>query len=207
MSLEVGITGGIGAGKTLVANIFRTFGIPIYNSDEEAKRLMNEDEDLKGKIIDLFGRESYVKGVLNRAYLTEVVFKNQDNLTSMNNIVHPAVFQDYNKWLIKYDDIPITIKEAALLFESGSYKDLDYTILVSAPRSIRIGRVLLRDTNRTKEDIEDIIEKQMNESAKKKLSDFIIINDGKRMIIPQVLEIYTNFLQVLKKSSGFNTSK
>ncbi len=207
MSLEVGITGGIGAGKTLVANIFRTFDIPIYNSDEEAKRLMNEDDDLKGKIIDLFGRESYVKGVLNRAYLTEVVFKNQDNLASMNNIVHPAVFKDYRKWLIKYDDNPITIKEAALLFESGSYKDLDSTILVSAPRPIRIGRVLLRDTNRTKEDIEDIIDKQMSESGKKKLSDFIIINDGKRMVIPQVLEIYKNLLQILKESSDFNTSK
>lgn len=207
MSLEVGITGGIGAGKTLVANIFRTFDIPIYNSDEEAKRLMNEDDDLKGKIIDLFGRESYAKGILNRAYLTEVVFKNQDNLASMNNIVHPAVFKDYSKWLIKYDDNPITIKEAALLFESGSYKDLDSTILVSAPRPIRIGRVLLRDTNRTKEDIEDIIDKQMSESGKKKLSDFIIINDGKRMVIPQVLEIYKNLLQILKESSDFNTSK
>lgn len=200
MSLEVGITGGIGAGKTLVANIFRTFGIPIYNSDEEAKRLMNDDKDVKGKIVDLFGRESYKQGVINRAHLTELVFKNQDNLVRMNNIVHPAVFKDYSKWLIKYKDNPITIKEAALLFESGSYKELDYTILVSAPRSIRIGRVLLRDTNRTREDIENIIEKQLSESAKKKLSDFIIINDGKRMIIPQVLEIHTHFLQVLKKS-------
>ena len=207
MSLKVGITGGIGAGKTLVANIFRTFGIPVYNSDEEAKRLMNEDDDLKGKIIDLFGRESFIKGALNKAYLSEVVFKNQDNLVRMNNIVHPAVFKDYSKWLIKYDDDPITIKEAALLFESGSYKDLDYTILVSAPRSIRIGRVLLRDTNRSKIDIEDIIEKQMSESAKKKLSNFIIINDGKRMVIPQVLEIHKNLLQILKKSFGLNTSK
>ena len=207
MSLKVGITGGRGAGKTLVANIFRTFCIPVYNSDEEAKRLMNEDDDLKGKIIDLFGRESYIKGALNKAYLSEVVFKNKDNLVRMNNIVHPAVFKDYSKWLIKYDDDPITIKEAALLFESGSYKDLDYTILVSAPRSIRIGRVLLRDTNRSKIDIEDIIEKQMSESAKKKLSNFIIINDGKRMVIPQVLEIHKNLLQILKKSFGLNTSK
>lgn len=207
MSLEVGITGGIGAGKTLVANIFRTFGIPIYNSDEEAKRLMNEDDDLKGKIIDLFGRESYVKGVLNRAYLNEVVFKNQDNLTKMNNIVHPAVFKDYRKWMTKHKENLITIKEAALLFESGSYKDLDYTILVSAPKSIRIRRVLLRDTNRTIEDIEHIIEKQLSESAKKKMSDFIIINDGKKMIIPQVLEIYMNLLQLLKNKSGLRTGK
>jgi len=194
MSVEVGITGGIGAGKTLVANIFRTFGIPVYNSDVEAKRLMNEDADLKEQIINLFGQKAYVKEVLNRTYLTEVVFKNQDNLTRMNNLVHPAVIKDYFNWLTKYKNKPIIIKEAALLFESGSYKDLDYTILVVAPKSMRIGRVLLRDVNRSKEDIEEIIEKQMSESRKKKLSDFIIINDGERMVIPQVLEIYKNLV-------------
>ena len=194
MSMEVGITGGIGAGKTLVANIFRTFGIPVYNSDTEAKRLMNEDPDLKEQIINLFGQKAYAKEVLNRNYLTEVVFKNQDNLSRMNSLIHPTVIKDYNKWLTKYKNKPITIKEAALLFESGSYKDLDYTILVFAPKSTRIGRVLLRDVNRSKQDVEDIIDKQMSESRKKKLSDFIIINDGERMVIPQVLEIYMNLV-------------
>jgi len=194
MSIEVGITGGIGAGKTLVANIFRTFGIPVYNSDTEAKRLMNEDPDLKEQIINLFGQKAYAKEVLNRNYLTEVVFKNQDNLSRMNSLIHPTVIKDYNKWLTKYKNKPITIKEAALLFESGSYKDLDYTILVFAPKSTRIGRVLLRDVNRSKQDVEDIIDKQMSESRKKKLSDFIIINDGERMVIPQVLEIYMNLV-------------
>ena len=112
----------------------------------------------------------------------------------MNKLVHPVVIRDYNAWLIKYEEGPMTIKEAALLFESNSYKDLDYTILVSAPKSIRIGRVLLRDENRTKEDIESIIEKQMSESRKKKLSDFIIINDGEKMVIPQVLGIYNSLV-------------
>jgi dephospho-CoA kinase len=190
MSLKVGITGGIGAGKSLVANIFRTFGVPVYNSDVEAKRLMNEDPSLKEQIINLFGLKVYVNNVLNRSYLNEVVFKNQENLIRMNKLVHPAVIKDYKSWLTKHSSKSMTIKEAALLFESNSYKDLDYTILVSAPKSIRIGRVLLRDANRTKEDIENIIEKQMSETSKKKLSDFIIINDGKRMVIPQVLEIY-----------------
>ena len=194
MSIEVGITGGIGAGKTLVANIFRTFGIPVYNSDAEAKRLMNEDEDLKAQIIKLFGQKAYVKEVLNRSYLTEVVFKNQDNLNRMNSLIHPAVIKDYNKWLTKYKNKSITIKEAALLFESGSYKDLDYTILVLAPKSTRIGRILLRDVNRSKQDVEDIIDKQMSDSRKKKLSDFVIINDGERMVVPQVLEIYKNLV-------------
>lgn len=192
MSLKVGITGGIGAGKSLVANIFRTFGIPVYNSDIEAKRLMNSDPELKEQVINLFGQKAYLNNVLNRSYLNEVVFRNQENLTNMNKLVHPVVIRDYNAWLIKYEEGPMTIKEAALLFESNSYKDLDYTILVSAPKSIRIGRVLLRDENRTKEDIESIIEKQMSESRKKKLSDFIIINDGEKMVIPQVLGIYNS---------------
>lgn len=194
MSVKVGITGGIGAGKTLVANIFGTFGIPIYNSDVEAKRLMNEDLNLKEQIINLFGQKAYVNDCLNSAYLTELVFKNQENLNMINNLVHPAVIKDYNNWLTKYENKPITIKEAALLFESGSYKDLDYTILVLAPKSIRIGRVLLRDINRTKEDIEDIIAKQMSDSQKKKISDFNIINDEKEMVIPQVLEIYKTLI-------------
>ena len=197
MSVKVGITGGIGAGKTLVANIFRTFGIPVYNSDREAKRLMNEDPGLKEQIINLFGQKAYAKEVLNRDYLAEIVFKNQDNLSRMNSLVHPVVKKDYNKWLTKYKNKTIAIKEAALLFESGSYKDLDYTILVFAPKSIRIRRVLLRDENRSKGDIEDIIDKQMSESRKKKLSDFIIINDGEKMVIPQVLEIYENLLNNL----------
>lgn len=194
MSVKVGITGGIGAGKTLVANIFRTFGIPVYNSDTEAKRLMNEDPGLKEQIINLFGQKAYAKEVLNRDYLAEIVFKNQDNLSRMNSLVHPVVKKDYNKWLTKYKNKTIAIKEAALLFESGSYKDLDYTILVFAPKSTRIRRVLLRDENRSKGDIEDIIDKQMSDSRKKKLSDFIIINDGEKMVIPQVLEIYENLL-------------
>jgi dephospho-CoA kinase len=190
MSLQVGITGGIGAGKSTVANIFRTFGIPVYNSDTEAKRLMNDDPYLREQIINLFGHKAYTNNNLNRNYLLEVVFKNNENLNRMNKLVHPVVIRDYNSWLTKYREKSMTIKEAALLFESNSYKDLDYTILVSAPKSIRIGRIMLRDANRSKEDIENIIEKQMSESRKKKLSDFIIINDGVRMVIPQVLEIY-----------------
>ena len=194
MSVKVGITGGIGAGKSLVANIFRTFGIPVYNSDTEAKRLMNEDPYLKEQITDLFGQKAYIDNALNRIYLNEVVFRDQENLTRLNQLVHPAVINDYNSWLTKHSSKSMTIKEAALLFESNSYKDLDYTILVSAPRSVRIKRVLLRDANRTKEDIQNIIEQQMSESRKKKLSDFVIINDGEKMVIPQVLDIYSNIL-------------
>lgn len=194
MSIKIGITGGIGAGKSLIAKIFQTFGIPVYNSDTEAKRIMNEDPELKEQIIKIFGRKAYVNKELNRIYLNEVVFRDQENLNKMNQLVHPVVIKDYNTWLTNYKSKPMTIKEAALLFESNSYKDLDYTILVSAPKSIRIGRVLLRDENRTKEDIERIIEKQMSESRKKKLSDFIIINDGVKMVIPQVLGIYNSLV-------------
>ena len=190
MSLKVGITGGIGAGKSVVAKIFKSLGIPVFNSDEEAKRLMRDDPDLKAQIIDSFGTEAYAKGILDKAFLRKKIFNNEDNLAKMNNLVHPAVIQQYNDWLLDNTTQPFTIKEAALLFESGSYADLDKIILVYAPKSVRIQRILLRDIDRTREEIERIIDNQMGDTRKKKLSDYIIANDGRKMILPQVLEIY-----------------
>jgi len=190
MSLKVGITGGIGAGKSLVAKIFKSLGIPVYNSDEEAKRLMREDPDLKARIIELFGPDAYTKGILNKAFLRQKIFNHVDNLDKMNNLVHPAVIQHYNNWVLEHTSNPFTIKEAALLFESGSYADLDKIILVSAPKSVRINRILLRDVDRSREEIERIIENQMSDARKKKLSDYVIANDGSKMVLPQVLEIY-----------------
>ena len=108
MSINVGITGGIGAGKSLVANIFKTFGIPVYNSDLEAKRLMNEDPELKEQIINHFGPKAFVNDILNRKYLNKVVFENHENLSTINQLVHPAVIRDYNTWLAKYKSKSIT---------------------------------------------------------------------------------------------------
>jgi dephospho-CoA kinase len=195
MALKVGITGGIGAGKSLISKIFDSFGIPIYNADMEAKKLMNENLPLKDAIRKLFGQNAYKEGYLDRSFIVKKLFNNVENLTRMNELVHPVVINDYNKWLQKQEQKPYSIKEAALLFESGSYKELDKVILVYTPKTIRINRVLMRDRHRTKADIESIIENQMSENKKKKLSDYLIVNDEQKMVIPQVLEIHEKLLK------------
>jgi dephospho-CoA kinase len=195
MSLKVGITGGMGAGKSMISEIFRSFGIPVYDADMMAKNLMREHPGLKEAIQKVFGRKAYLNGDLNRPFIAQKIFNESGKLTRMNNLVHPVVISDYNSWLQGHAHQPYTIKEAALLFESGSYKDLDKIILVSAPKSVRINRVLMRDGHRNRSDIENIMNNQMSNGSKKKLSDYIIINDEQRMIIPQVLDIHEQLLK------------
>jgi dephospho-CoA kinase len=190
MSLKIGITGGIGAGKSLVTAIFKTFGIPVYNADLEAKKLMNENAKLKEAIRKTFGEESYVKDELNRRYIGKIIYSSKANLEKMNQLVHPVVINEYNQWVNHHLDKPYTIKEAALLFESGSYTDLDHIILVYAPKNIRINRVMMRDLHRSKAEIERIMENQIGDNKKKKLSDFVVVNDDQQMVIPQVLDIH-----------------
>jgi len=198
MSLKVGITGGIGAGKSLVSDIFRTFGIPIYNADLMARKFMNEDPGLKEAIRKTFGQEAYNGGSLNRLFLAQQIFNNEEYLARINALVHPVVINDYISWLKDHSDQPYNIKEAALLFESGSYKDLDRIILVLAPKTVRIQRILMRDAHRTQTDVENIIARQMSDRSKKKLSDYIIINDEQKMVLPQVLEIHRKLLGEVK---------
>ncbi len=187
---DIGITGGIGAGKTLISSIFKNFGIPVYNADDRAKFLMNHDQKLIYEITETFGPLAFLDGKLNRSYLANHVFEDKDKLERLNQLVHPAVGEDYRQWREQYQDQPYTLKEAALLFETGSYHELDQTILVFAPLPLRIQRVLLRDPHRTKADIEKIVENQMPEEEKKKLADHIIYNDDTRLVIPQVLKIH-----------------
>lgn len=198
MSLKVGITGGIGAGKSIVSEIFRTFGIPVYDADMMAKKLMNDHTDLKKAIIKAFGKLAYKDGNLNRTYLAQIVFKDEENLTLINKLVHPVVINDYNHWLEKQYNRLYSVKEAALLFESGSYSDLDKIIFVYAPRVLRINRVLMRDSHRTKSDIEIIMARQMSDNKKKKLSDYVIVNDEHNMLIPQVLEVHQKLMDAVK---------
>ena|SRR5665213_1208387 len=141
--LRIGITGGIGSGKSTVSNIFSVLGIPVYDSDSASKRLMEEDTELKKKIIQSFGEESYSKGNLNRKYLSEQVFTDQKKIELLNSIVHPATIKDAEEWMIK-QKAPYTIKEAALIFESGSNKLLDLVIGVSSPLPLRIERTIQR---------------------------------------------------------------
>jgi len=190
LGLRIGITGGIGAGKSTISGIFKVLGIPVYNADERAKHLMNHDLALIQQIIEIFGSDLYQNGELNRIKLAKLVFEDSNALERLNQLVHPAVRRDYEEWLDQYKNSDYTIKEAALLFESGSYKGLDQTILVYAPLTTRINRVLLRDKNRSKMDIQNIINKQMDDNHKKKLADFTIINDDTALVIPQVLKIH-----------------
>jgi len=191
----VGITGGIGSGKSTVARIFSILGIPIYHADDRAKWLMANDPDLKEQIQKNFGSESYSEeGILNRAFLASKVFSDEEKVKTINGLVHPAVRDDFEKWAHDQNS-PYVIKEAALLFETGSYKDLDKVINVSSPIKIRISRVLMRDPHRNEKQVNDIIDNQLPDEEKNKLADFVIKNTDNRMLIPQVLEIHKQLLK------------
>lgn len=197
MSIKVGLTGGIGAGKSLVSDIFKTLGVPVYYSDVTAKKLMIEHNDLKAGIIRNFGDEAYQGGKLNREYLSKQIFNNEGKRQKIHDLVHPLVQKDYLTWLKRHADAPYTLKEAALLFEAGTSRDLDKVILVYAPKALRLNRILLRDPHRSLEQVEHIMDKQMSDTKKKKLADYTVINDERKMVIPQVLEIHQNILKAI----------
>jgi dephospho-CoA kinase len=196
--LQVGITGGIGSGKSLVSKIFFHLGIPVYDADSHAKKLMTTDGILVSQIKKEFGDLSYQPdGALNRVYLADHVFNSEEKLALLNSLVHPRVGVDYASWVEGHADrYPYVMKEAALLFEAGSNKALDRIIVVSAPEELRIKRVLHRDAHRTVEQIKAIVEKQMPESEKLKRADHIVVNDETRLVIPQVLALHRNFISI-----------
>ncbi|SFC48262.1 dephospho-CoA kinase [Parapedobacter composti] len=186
--LKVGITGGIGSGKSVVCRIFGILGIPVFDADTEAKRLMVTDDGLVEAIQEAFGSEAYHRdGSLNRGYLAAKVFGDAAQLNRLNALVHPVVIQAGETWTIS-QKAPYTIKEAALMFESGSFKLNRYNILVTAPEEVRIARVMERD-NITAEQVRARMARQWTDDAKMKLADFVIVNDGVRAIIPQVLAL------------------
>lgn len=191
--LRIGLTGGIGSGKSTVARIFSVLGIPVYDSDSASKRLMTADEGLKKKIIENFGEASYTNGILNRKYLSEKAFSDPEKAELLNSIVHPATIKDAEKWM-KKQQAPYIIKEAALIFESGSNKVLDKVIGVSSPISLRIERTMKR-SNITSEQVKMRMDLQMNEEQKIGLCDYVLINDEQQMLIPQVLALHEKFLK------------
>lgn len=190
--LRIGLTGGIGSGKSTVARIFHVLGVPVYSSDDAAKRLMSEDADLKKKIIESFGEESYLNGQLNRKYIADVAFSDRNKIELLNSFVHPATIKDATSWMGK-QNAPYVIKEAALIFESGSDQFLDYVVGVKSPLSLRIERTMKRN-NVTSEKVKTRMKLQMDENEKMSLCDFLIINDEKQMLIPQVLSLHYEFL-------------
>lgn len=196
--LRIGLTGGIGSGKTTIAKIFEVLGIPVYYADVEAKRIMNEDTELRASIIKEFGESAYSEGKLNRAYISSIVFSNNYKLELLNSLVHPATIRDADSWMQK-QDAPYVIKEAALLFESGAAEHLDQIIGVFAPVSLRIKRVMDRD-NVQREEVIKRMNYQVNDSIKMKLCDFVIVNDEQSSVMEQVLKIHEELFQKSKKS-------
>lgn len=188
--LLVGLTGGIGSGKTTVSRIFASLGVPVYYADDRGKWLMSHDDQLKAAVTETFGSESYNEaGELNREYLAQRVFSNDEELQRLNGLVHPVVGRDFRSWVDGHADESYLIKEAALIFEGGSYKQLDKVINVSATRETRLHRVLLRDLQRSREQVLSIMEKQLSENERKRRSDYLIDNNGTKLLIPQVLEV------------------
>jgi dephospho-CoA kinase len=191
---RVGLTGGIGSGKSLICSILEKLRVPVYYADAEAKRLMNNDPDLKIQIVDLFGEQAYRQDSLDRKYLAERLFGDEEMLAAMNKVVHPAVREDFNRWTNLQKEAPYVVEEAAILFESGAHVELDYTVLAYAPAEIRISRVMDRDGT----DRESVLKRmghQLSEEEKKKLADYIILNDGQQMLLPQVIELHNKLLK------------
>ncbi len=194
--LRIGLTGGIGSGKTTVAKIFEVLGIPVYYADASAKRLMNQPGALKDELINVFGDEVYSDGRINTPLLSEKIFNNPSQLAQINSIVHPATIADALKWMSE-QSAPYIIKEAAILFEANADKDLDYVIGVSSPKTLRIQRIMQRD-NMPEEMIFLKMSKQMDDDEKMRLCDFILINDEKQLLLPQVIALHKKLLDRVK---------
>ena len=196
--IKVGLTGGIGSGKSTAARVFEVLGIPVYYADDAAKRLMNEDEDLKEKIKESFGEFIYTNGSLNKKLLAGIVFNAPQKLELLNSLVHPATLKDAEKWMEK-NTTPYCIKEAALIFESGAQQNLDYVIGVTAPAPLRILRTMNRD-GITREEVIARMDKQMDDTIKMKLCDFIIKNDEQEMLLPQILQLHKKILKLVENN-------
>ncbi|SFE86585.1 dephospho-CoA kinase [Chitinophaga sp. CF118] len=194
--LKIGITGGIGSGKSTVSRIFELLGIPVYYADTAAKEIMHTDEDLKHKIKEHFGQSIYNSdGILDRAALGKIVFNDKDQLELLNSLVHPATIRHSDEWAQKQTS-PYVIKEAALLFEAGSAQYLDKIIGVFAPLPMRLLRVMKRD-NVSREEVLARINKQIDENIKMRLCDYVIHNDEQQLVIPQVLSLHETLLQLI----------
>ncbi len=194
---KLGLTGGIGRGKTLVCQIFEKLGVPVYNADTAARLLMNTDAELKDGIVGMFGDQAYGSEGLDRHYLADAVFGDQEKLSGLNGLVHPAVRLDFIGWTALQAGVPYVVEEAAILFESGAYKEMNLSVLVYAPEELRISRVMKRDGVR-REAVLKRMGHQLSEKEKMEKADHVLINDGTQMLLPQVIELHTKILNSRK---------
>ncbi len=191
--IRVGLTGGIGSGKTMVVGVFEQLGVPVYNADQRAKHLYVTDAQLKSEVIKLLGAKAYEGGRLNRPWIAGQVFNNQTLLERLNLLVHPAVGRDFNAWIEQQYE-PYIIKEAAIMFESEAHLALDEVILISAPAEVRLKRVMQRDGLSAAE-IKQRMARQWSEEQRRKLSQHEIVNDGYHLVLPQILKLHENFIR------------
>lgn len=191
--LKIGLTGNIGSGKSTVSRIFQILGVPVFYADDAARKAMTSDKILIDAIKKNFGAQAYFEdGTLNRKYIASIVFNDEVKLTVLNSLVHPATFRAFDAWLPTVTHAPYVVKEAALLFESDSYKMCDYSVMVQAPLEMRIQRVMQRD-QLSREEIEKRNAHQLPEEKKSALADYIIKNDDTELVIPQVLKLHREF--------------
>lgn len=194
--LKVGVTGGIGSGKSTVCNIFKCLEIPVFNADEVSRRLLNEDAGVIELVQHIFGKEIVVNGKPDRKKIGDIVFNNPEKLAQLNAIIHPTVRKNYMAWNLEQQSV-YAIYEAAILFETGIYKKLDFTILVIAPEQMRINRVIQRD-GADETTIKARMKNQWSDEEKKKLADFIITNDDTSPLLPQVMQIHNSIISKTK---------
>ena len=192
MAVIIGITGGIGSGKSTVCNVFKLLKVPIFEADKVAKELLNTHPKIKSGLIHQFGRKIYTEnGTVDRKNLAEVIFNDKIQLKKINDLVHPVVREEFKKWVANHEQYSYVIHEAAILFESGFYKMMDYTILVSAPREKRINWVMERDAM-NRQQVEERMKNQMPEVEKQKLASVVLMNDNYNLLIPKIVEIDKN---------------
>jgi len=190
--LKVAITGGIGSGKSLVCQVFKTLGIPIFNADDTSNQLVENNLELKASIIELFGKEAYINGNYNRKFIGNIVFSNPEKLQLLNDLIHPLAIQAAKQWF-QEQHAPYAIKEAAILFESNAQQDIDIVIGITAPEAVRIERVMQR-TGYNKEEVIKRIALQMPDEEKMAKCDYVIQNDNKTAILPQLLRIHETLM-------------
>jgi len=199
MVLRVGLTGGIGSGKSTVAQIFEVLGIPVYSADIAAKKIMNEDEGLRSAITNIFGEHAYTNNILDRKYLSSIVFSDPAKLQQLNALVHPATKKDSEAWM-QQQTSPYAIHEAALIFEAKVSDRLDLVIGVLSPIELRIKRAMGRDKV-SREEVLKRMDQQLAEEVKISNCDFVLINDEQQLLIPQVLVLHEKLIALSKEKN------
>lgn len=196
----VGLTGGIGSGKTTVAQIFQTLGVPVFVADEESKKIIDSDLELQSQLVALLGSDLVKKKKIDRPYMAQLIFNDAHLLQQVNALIHPAVGRAFKRWY-QEQDTPYVLREAAILFESGSYQDCKAIIVVSAPEELRLKRVMRR-SGETEAQVKNRMSKQWPQEKKETLANFIIRNDHQSMLIPQVLEVHENLIHSANQGGG-----